>query len=80
MAASWHVNGGDQVETTILSTGSTSGLRDVVEIPVTIDSGPAEGMEIKVRVPAQKKTDTGFVRSQIQAAVDAHDAIGGLSG
>jgi hypothetical protein len=78
--ASWHVVGGEQVETTKLFQGSITGLRDVVEIPVMIDSGPSQGMQITVDIPSQKKTDTGYITAEIQAAVDAHDVIGGLRG
>jgi hypothetical protein len=76
MADMWHVVQNGQRQSTQLNAAGT-GFSDVWEITFQVDSGPAQGTVGSVRIPQEFYTPE-YVRSEIDKAVVALDAVAGL--
>lgn len=76
MADTWHIVQGGQRQSTQLNASGT-GFTDVWEITYQVDSGPATGTQGTIRVP-QEFYSADYVKSQIDGAVAALDAVAGL--
>lgn len=72
----WHVLASQQRLTTQISQ-SGSGFADVWEVPYMIDSGPSQGLEGIVRIPAAQY-NAKVVEATIAALVAHNHAIGSL--
>lgn len=76
MADMWHIVPQGQRQSTMLNAGST-GFTDVWEITYQVDSGPAQGTQGTVKVPAEFYS-ADYVKQAIDKAVEALDKVAGL--
>jgi hypothetical protein len=73
----WHVNGDGIHQTSKLAAGGT-GIKDVWEVPYTIDSGPAAGHTGTVQIDYAHYTPDG-VKAAIEAQVGSTHSVASLT-